>query len=112
MGFDYCTGCVNFRDVGEWVNEICGVRLLRPRQILRGGKIDFIHSPEDIGNPGTIYNLRRSADPETKWPGVEHFDFPISNDFEKYKTDLPEVRAWSQNIVKTIETAVTSSFPT
>ena len=35
MGLDYSKGCVNFRDVGEWVNCIGGSNLLPEQLLLR-----------------------------------------------------------------------------
>jgi protein-tyrosine phosphatase len=35
--------------------------------------------------------------------------FPISNDYEKYHTTLPEVRMWLKTIVRTVESGI--DFP-
>jgi len=56
-------GCVNFRDVGEWLHVISRQRLLPERRILRGGKLRFVESPAQIGSLGTTINLRNGADP-------------------------------------------------
>jgi protein-tyrosine phosphatase len=107
---DHTKGCVNFRDVGDWVNEIAGRRLLPTGRIFRGGRIDFVASPLDIGSPGTVFNLRNSPDPEPKRFSDDHFHFPVSNDLEKYDTAAAEVRSWLQDIAKTVEILVTR-FP-
>ncbi|MBN2103760.1 tyrosine-protein phosphatase [bacterium] len=103
MGLDYTNGCVNFRDVGEWVNEIAKRPLLPVNRLYRGGKIDFVTSPQDIGMPGTIFNLRKGPDLRPRRFAEAYFHFPISNDYEKYETKTPEVRSWLQKIIKTIE---------
>ncbi len=38
MGLDYSRGCVNFRDVGEFLELFGGIRTLPRCRILRGGK--------------------------------------------------------------------------
>jgi len=65
FAFD-CKGCVNFRDLEEWLQFISGQTVLAGRRIPRGGKLDFMESPADIGSPGTIINLRNGPDPESK----------------------------------------------
>ena len=98
MSLDYSKGCVNFRDVGDTVNILTGVSLLPKCKILRGGKLDFVSSSVDVGNPGTMINLRRSKDLKTF--GVQVFDFPISNDYEKYRTCDREVRKWLNRVIQ------------
>lgn len=103
MKLDYTNGCVNFRDVGEWINEITGQIVFPVKKIFRGGKIDFIDSPADICNPRTIVNLRKGPDPDDKLVNLDYFHFPISNDYEKYETDNKEVRKWLNYIFMTFE---------
>ena len=79
-GLDYTKGCVNFRDVGECVNLIADRDILPTGRILRGGKLEFVDSPEQIGSPGTIINLRKGADPEDKQFNADSWHFPISNE--------------------------------
>ena len=75
MALDYTKGCVNFRDVGEWINEIAGYRILSPGRILRGGKLDFVRSPTEIGRPETIISVRSSFSPSFSYQskGVPYF---------------------------------------
>jgi protein-tyrosine phosphatase len=98
MGLDYSKGCVNFRDVGECVNLIAGRDLLPLRRILRGGKLDFVETAEQIGNPGTIINLRKGPDPEDRQFGADGWHFAISNEHEKYDTTDPIVRGWLNEV--------------
>lgn len=98
MGLDYSKGCVNFRDVGDWVNTIAGRVLLPHGRILRGGKINFVDSLDQIGGAGTIINLRRGPDPSDRLFGAEYWHFPISNDHEKYETTDPVVRCWLNDV--------------
>ena len=101
MAIDYSKGSVNLRDVSEFVNLIAGTSLLREGRLLRGGKLDFVKSKEDIGSPGTIINLRKSEDFKTF--ADRTFWFPISNDYEKYDTSNHEVKLWINRIVKIFE---------
>jgi protein-tyrosine phosphatase len=65
MVLDYSKGCVNFRDVGNSVNILAGDELLPESKIFRGGKLDFVSSAMELGNPRAIINLRRSIDTKT-----------------------------------------------
>jgi protein-tyrosine phosphatase len=86
MSLDYTQGCVNFRDVGEWVAELGSGVPLPTGRILRGGKLGFVKAADDIGNPGTICNLRKGPDSAAERFDADHFHFPASNDHEKYDT--------------------------
>lgn len=101
ISLDYTLGSVNFRDVGEFVNLIADEELMKEQMLFRGGKTDFCESPEDIGSPGTIINLRKGAD--KKLFGAEGFHFPISNDHEKYDVTIYEVRMWLNEIFRLFE---------
>ena len=99
---DYSHGCVNFRDVGEWVNLFADREVLPHRHILRGGKLDAVTNAEDIANPGTICNLRRGPDSENKRFAADYRHFPIANDYEKYHTTEPMVRRWLSAIFRSL----------
>jgi len=101
MGLDYTGGCVNYRDVGEFINLIISKNLLNEHQLLRGGSIDNVQKPDDIGYPGSIINLRNSADLELF--ESEYFHFPMTNKIEKYNTSQKEVRVWLNSIIKVFE---------
>ena len=101
MTLDYSSGCVNFRDVGEYINLIAPGNLLPAGRLFRGGKLTLINSAEDICSPKTIINLRKSEDPGTF--GAKNFWFPISNDNEVYDTGNPEVRKWLNDVIKVFE---------
>lgn len=98
MSLDYTNGCVNFRDVGEWVNLISGRDLLATDKLLRGGKLDHINSPTDVGFPKTILNLRRGEDRGIGFLGAEMFHIPLPKGNERSETQLPEVKRWLNNV--------------
>jgi protein-tyrosine phosphatase len=110
MSLDYASGCVNFRDVGELLELLGGVEVLPPGRVLRGGKIDFVSTPDQISTPGTIVNLRKGADPTSKRFGADYYHFPISNDFEKYDTTQREVQRWLTAVLTNLAEQV-SRFP-
>ena len=103
MALDYTQGCVNFRDVGEWINLISGEARLPERRILRGGKLDFVRTADEIGRPGTIVNLRGGPDPDDCHFGADYRHFPTSNNLEKYETSTSDVRRWLQEIFLALE---------
>lgn len=106
MVLDYSKGCVNFRDVGECLNLLADKDVLPTRRILRGGKLEFVRSADQIGSPGTIVNLRKGPDPEGQLFGADYFHFPISNDHEKYNTADPVVRRWLNDVLSCLATRV------
>jgi len=101
MALDYSSGCVNFRDVGEFVNLIAPGDLLPEGILFRGGKLTFVTSAEDMCSPDTIINLRKSEDAETY--GAKSYWFPISNDLEVYDTGNQKVREWLNDVIRVFE---------
>ena len=101
MGLDYLDGCVNFRDVGEFVNLISGEKVLKEKLLLRGGSIDYVNDLGEIGNASSIINLRNGSD--SMIFKSEYFHFPMSNKIEKYDTSQKEVRVWLNEILKVFE---------
>lgn len=101
MGLDYTNECVNFRDVGDFINTIRGNSRFKQNQLLRGGSIDYVKNQEEIGIPHSIINLRNSADSELF--ESDYFHFPMANNIEKYDTSQKEVRIWLNQILKTFE---------
>ncbi len=101
MGLDYTDGCVNFRDVGEFINLIRQDKKFPEGKIYRGGCIDYIKSESEIGNPKSIFNLRNGPDP-TRF-NVDYYHFPMSNKVEKYDTSQKEVKQWLNKIIKEFE---------
>ena len=101
MGLDYTNGCVNFRDVGAFVNLILGEQRLAEGIIFRGGSIDYIRSEAEIEFPKSIINLRKRPD----FDGVdaEYFHFPMANQVERYDTTQKEVRRWLNRIIGIFE---------
>lgn len=98
---DYSKGCVNFRDVGEYVNLLAGTKLLPTSRLFRGGKLEFVEKIEDIGSPQTIINLRKGAD--LKCFDADYFQVAVSNAMEKYDTQNKDVRRWLNDVIKLLE---------
>ena len=101
MGLDYVNGCVNFRDVGEFINLINNKKDLIEGGIFRGGSIDYVKKLSEIGNAKSIINLRNSSDSENF--DSDYFHFPMSNKVEKYDTSQKEVKVWLNQIVAIFE---------
>ncbi len=62
MGLDYTEGCVNFRDIGGYINLMEGENILSEKILYRGGSIDYIKNLNEIENVNTIVNLRNGQD--------------------------------------------------
>ena len=101
MPLPQSSNCVNFRDVGEFVNLIAGKPLLPPKRLLRGGRLNLVGSAAEIGNPGTIINLRRGHDLNTF--GADYFRLSIANNLETYDTADKQVRRWLNQVAKVFE---------
>jgi protein-tyrosine phosphatase len=86
------SACANFRDVGEWVTLIAGHPYLPRGRLLRGGKLDVVRDPAEIGSPRMIVNLRMGEDRETFGAVYRHVSIP--NEHEKYDTRDRTVRRW------------------
>lgn len=100
-GLDYSAGCVNFRDVGEWVEVLVGHTRYLPRgRILRGGKLDAVTSVEAIGNPATVLNVRRGPDRRpAAWDcDWVHVPLPKVASMSDYDASHPTVRRWLQRV--------------
>lgn len=101
MGLDYTNGCVNFRDVGEFINLINNKNSLIEGKLFRGGSIDFVKNIDEIENVKTIINLRNGADSQDF--DSDYFHFPMFNKVEKYDTSQKEVKIWLNQIVSIFE---------
>jgi protein-tyrosine phosphatase len=86
------SACANFRDVGEWAALIAGRPYLPRGRLLRGGKLEAVRDPAEIGHPRTIINLRMGEDRETFGAAYRHVAIP--NEHEKYDTRDRIVRRW------------------
>jgi len=98
MSLDYSAGCVNFRDVGEFVNLIAGSELIPQGRLYRCGLINDVQSLEELGSPRSIISLRTNPDAAT-FP-VDYYHFPIPNTFEVYNTADPSVRRVLKEIMQ------------
>ena len=101
MALDYTDGCVNFRDVGAFVNLILEEDRLPEGKLYRGGSTDYVLDANEIGSPGTIFNLRNGHDPNIL--DADYVHFPMSNKVEKYDTAQLEVRTWLNQIIGELE---------
>lgn len=101
MGLNYTDGCVNFRDLGEYINLIVEDSELPPKRIYRGGSIDHVKNLEEMGSPKSVINLRNGIDYQAF--DIDYYHFPMSNKIEKYDTTQKEVRRWLNDIIKTFE---------
>lgn len=101
MSLDYTDGCVNFRDVGEFINLISNEQVLKEGMLFRGGSIDYVKDLNEIKNAQSILNLRNGADSKTF--DIDYYHFPMSNKIEKYETSQKEVKVWLNQIIKTFE---------
>lgn len=101
MGLDYTDGCVNFRDAGEFINLITDKDWLNENRLLRGGSIDYVTHPDEIGNAASILSLRNGPDDELF--EADYLHFPMANKVEKYNTSQKEVKVWLNKILKTFE---------
>ena len=101
MGLNYTDGCVNFRDVGEYLELITGKALIPQGRLLRGGSIDHVKTHGEIDHAATIINLRNGEDVHT-WD-IDYLHFPMANKVEKYDTSQNEVRRWLNQIIRSLE---------
>ena len=108
MSLDYTDGCVNFRDIGGYINLLLEKEVLPEGKLFRGGSIDYVEQWTEIEEAASILNLRNGRDPINF--EAQYFHFPMSNKVEKYDTSLKEVRVWLNNILKTFEEE-TLAFP-
>lgn len=100
-GLDYSAGCVNFRDVGEFLHVLSGRDWLPSDRLLRGGKLEFVSTPAEIGSPGTIFNLRTGRDPHHLAGATLHF--PTDNVPEVYDTGGREMKRWLRTVVSAFQ---------
>jgi protein-tyrosine phosphatase len=101
MTLNYTSGCVNFRDVGLFVNWLANEKLLPENKLFRGGSIDFVKDLAEINQVKTIINLRQRAD--YQYFNLNYLHFPITNETEKYNTQDKEVRKWLNQILQVFE---------
>jgi protein-tyrosine phosphatase len=95
--------CPNFRDVAEWVELLAGRPFLPRGRLLRGGKLDAVRDPAEIGRPRTIINLRMGEDRETFGAAPRHVAIP--NEHEKYDTTDRAVRRWLNAVATAVAEA-------
>ncbi len=101
MGLDYVNQCVNYRDLGEFINLITGENNFPENRIFRSGSIDHVKNLKEIGCPSSIINLRNRPDYQDF--DVDYYHFPMANKVEKYDTSQKEVRQWLNGILRLFE---------
>lgn len=101
MGLDYTDGCVNFRDVGEYLQLIKEESTFPTGRLYRGGSIDYVKHIGEISNPGSVISLRGSVDYQQF--DIDYYHFPMDNKIEKYHTGKNEVRRWLNDIIQLFE---------
>jgi protein-tyrosine phosphatase len=69
--------------------------------------LDPLTRPADLGNPGTILNLRRGPDP-THLTGVRYLHIPAKDRLENYDTRLRPVRRWLREVLSVLAEPGTS----
>lgn len=84
---------VNYRDVGESLGLWLDPSPIPAGRLLRGGRLDPLAKPADLGHPATILNLRRGPDSK-HLEGVRYLHVPAADDLENYDTSLRRVRKW------------------
>jgi protein-tyrosine phosphatase len=94
----------NYRDVGEALSLWIDPPPIPAGRLLRGGKLDFFTTPEDIGRPRTVLNLRRGPDPthlahpdarpRAGVDGTKLVHVPANDTVENYATSQKLVRRW------------------
>lgn len=87
----------NFRDVGEALALWLDVSPIPAGRLFRGGRIDTLSRPEDIGLAETIVNLRSGTDPSHLGAAVVHI--PAPNDLENYETQARRVSRWIRQVL-------------
>jgi protein-tyrosine phosphatase len=88
----------NYRDVGEALGLWLEPSPVQLGKLIRGGKFDVLFSAADLGNPRTILNLRRGADPR-HLPDITYLHIPAANDLENYDTSQRSVQIWLGNVL-------------
>ncbi|MFT5686066.1 MAG: protein-tyrosine phosphatase [Myxococcota bacterium] len=91
MPLDHSAGCVNYRDVGDFL-AVLGDDRLPPGRLLRGGKLTFVEDWADIDRAATIINLRGGPDPTRFDAAYRHH--PRPNNLSTYDTADRGVRRW------------------
>lgn len=101
MGLNYTEGCVNFRDVGEYLQLITNELVFPKGRLYRGGSIDHVKELSEIGTPGSVISLRNGEDYHQF--DLDYYHFPMANKVEKYHTGQKEVRRWLNDIIRLFE---------
>lgn len=104
MNIDHTRGCANFRDVWVSLSLLHTPTALAPGRLLRGGKLDFVESWDDIERPRTILSLRGAPDPPGRFP-ARLLHMPRPNDQSCYQTQHRAVRAWLARVLAAIAEA-------
>jgi protein-tyrosine phosphatase len=104
---------LNYRDVGVELARRFGCNRIPRGVLLRGGRLDLVTHPGEIGSPRTIVNLRLDPDQRVLEPefGVSYHQFAASNDLTRYDTSLSDIRVWLRSIMAFLATLPDSTTP-
>lgn len=98
---------LNFRDVGETLGLWLDPSPIPAGRLFRGGRLDALTTPADLGSPATILNLRRGPDPR-HLDGVRYLHVPAADDLENYSTHERRVRTWLREVLAELTSAGTA----
>lgn len=90
----------NFRDVGEALSLWLEPSPVPTGRLFRGGRIDALSTPADIGHARTVINLRQGPDPSHLPARMLHF--PAPDRVENYETTLRPVSRWVSDTLKAL----------
>lgn len=90
----------NFRDVGSALGLWLEPSPIPAGRLFRGGRIDALSTPSDIGNPCTILNLRQGPDPTHLAARMLHL--PAPDRLENYDTSLRPVARWVTDALRVL----------
>ena len=103
MGVDHTAGCMNFRDVGDLLEQLADRPVIPTGRLLRGGKLTFIADWGLIERPRTIINLRGGPDP-VRFDST-YLHFPRPNNRSTYNTADRGVRRWLREVLTALASA-------
>jgi protein-tyrosine phosphatase len=94
---------LNFRDVGESVNRLASRCLLPSARLYRSGRLKGVCSPDEIGHPGMIINLREIADNSSRLSGC-YLHFPLPDRTATYDPQNRVTKKWMCQIFRRLAT--------
>ncbi|CAA6821460.1 MAG: Protein-tyrosine phosphatase [uncultured Sulfurovum sp.] len=90
----------NFRDVGESINLLVGLEVMKESVLYRGGRLNAIFKHEELLLIPSILNLRIAKD-EKKFNCI-YLHVPATDKLENYDTTHRKVKKWINNVMGTM----------